>query len=84
LPIQNLVNAGNPPAIISMSYGECEVLSGPTANAAFNSAFQTAAAAGVSVFASSGDYGASELRPGLPERDLAILCAPWHWRHWLG
>jgi hypothetical protein len=66
IAIENLVSAGNPPAIISMSYGECEVLSGPTANAAFNSAFQTAAAAGVSVFASSGDYGASDCARDFP------------------
>lgn len=57
--IENLVSAGNPPPVISMSYGDCEVLSGAAANAAFNSAFQSAAAAGVSVFASSGDNAAS-------------------------
>jgi pro-kumamolisin-like protein len=57
--IENLVSAGSPPPIISMSYGVCEVLSGAAANAAFNSAFQTAAAAGVSVFVSSGDNGPS-------------------------
>jgi Pro-kumamolisin, activation domain len=59
LAIENLVSAGNPPSVISMSYGVCEVLSGAAANAAFNSAFQSAAAAGVSVFVSSGDLGAS-------------------------
>jgi hypothetical protein len=57
--IENLVSAGSPPPIISMSYGVCEVLSGAAANAAFNSAFQSAAAAGVSVFVSSGDNAAS-------------------------
>jgi subtilase family serine protease len=64
LAIQNLVNAGSPPAIISMSYGECEALNGATSNAAFNTAFQTGAAAGVSIFASSGDFGASQCAPG--------------------
>lgn len=59
IAIQNLISAGSPPPIISMSYGECEVLNGASANAAFNSAFQSAAAAGVSVFVSSGDNGAS-------------------------
>lgn len=59
IAIQNIVSAGNPPAIISMSYGECEVVNGASSNAAFNSAFQTAAAAGVSVFASAGDNGPS-------------------------
>jgi subtilase family serine protease len=59
LAVENLLAAGNPPPIISMSYGECEVKSGAAANTAFNSAFQSAAAAGVSVFVSSGDTGAS-------------------------
>ena len=61
--IENLVSAGTPPPIISMSYGVCEVLSGAAANAAFNSAFQSAAAAGVSVFVSAGDNGASSCSP---------------------
>ncbi|HEV3277149.1 MAG TPA: protease pro-enzyme activation domain-containing protein [Terriglobia bacterium] len=59
LAIQNLISAGSPPAVLSMSYGVCEVLNGATSNAAFNSAFQSAAAAGVSVFVSAGDDGAS-------------------------
>ncbi len=57
--IQNIVSAGNPPPIITMSYGVCEVLNGAASNAAFNTAFQSAAAAGVSVFVSAGDDGAS-------------------------
>jgi subtilase family serine protease len=59
IAIQNIVSAGSPPPIISMSYGECETINGATSNAAFNSAFQTAAAAGVSVFTSAGDNGPS-------------------------
>ena len=59
LAVENLVNGTNPPAIISMSYGECEAATGVTTNAAFNSAFQTGAAAGVSIFASAGDSGPS-------------------------
>lgn len=59
IAIQNIVSAGSPPPIISMSYGECEVVNGSSSNAAFNSAFQTAAAAGVSVFVSAGDNGPS-------------------------
>ena len=55
LAIENLVSAGNPPAVISMSYGLCEVSTGAAANAAFSNAFQSAAAAGTSVFVSSGD-----------------------------
>jgi len=59
IAIQNLVSAGSPPAVMSMSYGVCEVLNGASSNAAFNSAFESAAAAGVSVFVSTGDDGAS-------------------------
>lgn len=55
LALENLVSAGTPPAVISMSYGECEAGSTQGGNAAFYTAFQSAAAAGVSVFASSGD-----------------------------
>lgn len=59
IAIQNIVSAANPPQIISMSYGECETINGAASNAAFNSAFQSAAAAGVSVFTSAGDNGPS-------------------------
>jgi subtilase family serine protease len=59
IAIQNIISAGSPPPIISMSYGECEVVNGAASNAAFNSAFQSAAAAGVSVFTSAGDNGPS-------------------------
>ncbi|HTT24270.1 MAG TPA: protease pro-enzyme activation domain-containing protein [Candidatus Sulfotelmatobacter sp.] len=59
IAIQNIISAGSPPPIISMSYGLCEVVNGAAANAAFSSAFQSAAAAGVSVFTSSGDNGPS-------------------------
>jgi hypothetical protein len=63
LAIENLVNSGRPPAIISMSYGECEAANGQASNAAFNSAFQTGAMAGTSVFASTGDEGAGSCAP---------------------
>jgi len=60
LAIENLVGSSNPPAIISQSYGVCEAANYLPSNAAFYTAFQTAAAAGTSVFVSSGDGGASE------------------------
>jgi subtilase family serine protease len=62
IAIQNML-ASSPPHIISMSYGECEVASTPSTNAAFFTAFQAAAALGVSVFVSSGDAGASGCAP---------------------
>jgi subtilase family serine protease len=60
IAIQNLLNSSaTPPAIISMSYGECEAFSGASLNAAFNNTFQQAVTEGVSVFVSSGDDAAS-------------------------
>jgi len=60
IAIQNLLNASTtPPAVISMSYGECEALSGATLIAGFNTAFQQAVTEGVSVFVSSGDDAAA-------------------------
>jgi uncharacterized membrane protein len=59
IALQNLINGSNPPAIVSISYGECEALNGASANAAYNSAYQQAASEGVSVFVSSGDEGAA-------------------------
>jgi subtilase family serine protease len=56
IALQNLLNeSGAPPALVSMSYGECEATNGAASNAAFNSTFQQAVAEGVSVFVSSGD-----------------------------
>src|SRR3984885_12867241 len=63
LAVQNIVSAGNPPAVMSMSFGECEGLNGAASNAAFYSAFQSAAAAGGSGFVSAGATGASSCAP---------------------
>lgn len=59
IAIQNLINGSSPPAIMSVSYGECEAENGATANAAYVSTYQQAASEGVSVFVSSGDEGAA-------------------------
>jgi subtilase family serine protease len=60
IALQNLLNeSSTPPAIVSISYGECEAENGASANAAYNSAYQQAVAEGVSVFVSSGDEGAA-------------------------
>jgi subtilase family serine protease len=60
IALQNLLNAsGTPPALVSISYGECEVENGAAANATYSSAFQQAVAEGVSVFVSAGDEGAA-------------------------
>jgi subtilase family serine protease len=59
IALQNILSAANPPKIVSISYGESESENGAAANASYNSAYQTAAAEGVSVFVSSGDEGAA-------------------------
>jgi subtilase family serine protease len=60
IAIENILNGSNtPPSIMSMSYGECEALTGSSLNAAFNSTFQEAVMEGVSVFVSSGDDAAA-------------------------
>jgi len=59
IAMQNLVNGSSPPKIMSVSYGECEALNGATANAAYISTYQQAAAEGISVYVSSGDEGAA-------------------------
>jgi uncharacterized protein YceK len=60
IAVQNLINASSqPPAIMSISYGQCETVNGAAANAAYNSAYQQAVAEGVSVFVAAGDSGAA-------------------------
>jgi len=60
IALQNLLNASfTPPALVSISYGECEAENGATANAAYNTTYQQAVTEGVSVFVSSGDEGAA-------------------------
>jgi subtilase family serine protease len=59
IALQNLINAAKPPAIVSISYGECEAENGASSNAAFNALYQQAVAEGVSVFVSAGDEGAA-------------------------
>jgi subtilase family serine protease len=50
--------------VISMSYGESEESTGATLNAAFNTTFQQAAAAGIGIFVSSGDEDAASTDGG--------------------
>jgi pro-kumamolisin-like protein/List-Bact-rpt repeat protein len=58
LAIQRVVNGANPPAIMSISYGNCESGDGATFNQSLYTAYQTGVAAGMSIFVSSGDGGA--------------------------
>ena len=59
LALQNLLELKSPPAVVSMSYGECEAENGAVANAAYNSTYEQAVSEGVSVFVSAGDEGAA-------------------------
>ncbi len=60
IALQNLINASSqPPAVVSISYGECETQNGAPANAAYYAAYQQAVAEGISVFVSAGDSGAA-------------------------
>jgi hypothetical protein len=60
IALQNLLNAGSPPAIVSISYGGSETEETAAGNAFVNSLYQQAVTAGVSVFVSSGD-GAADM-----------------------
>ena len=60
IAMQNLLNGQNPPpALMSVSYGQCEAANGAAANASYNSAYQLAVTEGVSVFVAAGDSGAA-------------------------
>src|SRR5713226_9137156 len=73
IAIQNLINANSPPpAIMSISYGECETVNGAAANAAYNVAYQQAVTEGVSVFVASGDSGAAGCDNGVAQATHGI------------
>jgi subtilase family serine protease len=77
LALENLLAAGSPPSVISISYGECEAVIGQAGNAAFLSAYQSAAAAGVSVFVSSGDQLSSSCSNGYNYGYFGIGVSGW-------
>jgi subtilase family serine protease len=72
LALQNLVNGSNPPAIVSLSYGECEADNGATLNAAFYTTYQQAVAEGTSVYVAAGDEGAASCDAELPNATHGI------------
>ncbi|HME10862.1 MAG TPA: protease pro-enzyme activation domain-containing protein, partial [Bryobacteraceae bacterium] len=59
IAVQNLIDSATPPAIMSISYGECEATLGAASNAAVSAAYQQAVSEGVSVFVSAGDQAAA-------------------------
>jgi subtilase family serine protease len=59
IAVQNLVNASNPPPIMSISYITCEAENGASANAFINTLYQQAVTEGISVFVAAGDENAA-------------------------
>jgi hypothetical protein len=78
IALQNLLNeSGTPPAVVSVSYGECEAYTGATANAAFSTAYQQAVTEGVSVFVAAGDSGAGLCTPDYYYSETGIGVSGW-------
>jgi len=77
IALQNLVNSPQPPAIVSISYGQCEAENGASGNAAFQSLYQQAVAEGVSVFVSAGDEGAASCDAGATAATHGIGVSGW-------
>ncbi|MFZ3266792.1 MAG: protease pro-enzyme activation domain-containing protein, partial [Terriglobales bacterium] len=77
IALQNILNTGNTPPIVSMSYGECEAANGATSNAAFNAAFQQAVVQGISVFVSAGDDAAAGCGRGQEDDPYGIGVTGW-------
>ncbi|MGO9261298.1 MAG: protease pro-enzyme activation domain-containing protein [Bryobacteraceae bacterium] len=72
IALDNLVNSATPPAVVSISYGDCEVDNGEASNASFNAIYQQAVAEGISVFVAAGDEGAASCDAGASEATHGI------------
>jgi subtilase family serine protease len=77
IALENLIGSANPPAVISISYGQCEAENGAASNAAFSSAFQQAVTEGVSVFVAAGDEGAASCDAGATGATHGIGVSAW-------
>ena len=64
IALQGLVDSHTPPAIVSISYGECEPGLPAAFNRYINLLYQQAAAEGVSVYVAAGDEGAASCDAG--------------------
>jgi hypothetical protein len=60
--LQNLVNAVNPPhpTIMTVTIEDCEAYFGAATNAAYNMAYQTGVAAGMSIYVAAGDFAEAQ------------------------
>ena len=72
LALQALIDESVPPAIVSISYVECEAGLGAAGNATYRYTYQQAAAEGVSVFVASGDAGAASCDTDQPTAKFGI------------
>jgi subtilase family serine protease/sugar lactone lactonase YvrE len=78
IALQNMLTNGGPlPSVVSISYGQSETEDGAAFNSYINTLYQTAAAAGVSVFVSSGDSAASVSDRGGNEAIFGINVSGW-------
>jgi len=77
IAMQNLLNSGNPPSIVSISYGSCEAENGASSNASITSLYQQAVMEGISVFVSSGDEGAASCDAGGTSATHGIGVSGW-------
>jgi len=68
IALQNLLNEATKtspaPALVSISYGDCEADNGAAGNKSMSELFEQAVTAGVSVFVSAGDEGAASCDAG--------------------
>lgn len=67
IALQALVDSHTPPAIVSISYGQCEPELPAAYNRYINVLYQQAAAEGMSVFVAAGDEGAASCDADFPE-----------------
>lgn len=73
IAVQNLLTGhGQPSAIISVSYSNCETEQGSTQNAYYNYAYEMGVLQGVSVFVSAGDSGAAVCDYSVPAATYGI------------
>ncbi len=77
IAVENIDAQTPHPYIVSVSYGVCETENLAAANAAFNSAYQTAASEGISVFVATGDEGAASCDANATTASHGINVSGW-------
>jgi subtilase family serine protease len=77
IALSNMLNAANPPKVVSVSYGESEATNGATSNLYINNLYALGAAEGVSIFVSSGDEGAASSDANRTSASHGIAVSGW-------